>query len=404
MSSSLVSVLMPAFNHERFVRDAVESVLGQTYANLELIVIDDASQDDTWAAVQSFKEGRLRLYRHEANQGAHATLNRALGLARGDFIAIINSDDRFDPKRIERLLSIVEGADSELPFAFTDVEFIDEEGDAIPTHPRTQAYRRLRAMCGAIPSEFWFLAGNPAVSTSNFFFSRRLMEKVGGFSSLRYTHDWDWALRANRSGSLIWARESLLRYRVHQGSTLSEDDVWRHVHENSYVQADALLRLGELLQADSSGASSAAHGACSALFGNESLHPLSLLCFLLYRLSGIDAKQMLELASCADGNWLLPEIAASVPCPSELFLSIGHLAQREKVITAQKAMIDERWQAMQTMQAALQERWDAMQNMRGEIDKRDHEIREIHADPLIRSILRIRRGWSRLNSRRRQGS
>ncbi|MFZ3174895.1 MAG: glycosyltransferase family A protein, partial [Thiobacillus sp.] len=90
-TSPLVSVLMPAYKHAPYVRAAVESVLGQTYGNLELIAIDDASPDATWTVLQSFEDARLRRYRHDANQGAHATLNEALGMARGEFVAIINS-------------------------------------------------------------------------------------------------------------------------------------------------------------------------------------------------------------------------------------------------------------------------------------------------------------------------
>jgi GT2 family glycosyltransferase len=408
---------MPAYNHERFVRQAVESVLRQTYANWELIVIDDASRDGTWEALQSFTSERLRLYRHETNQGAHAALNRALTVSRGEFIAILDSDDVFDPKRIERLVSAAAGARSQRVFAFSDIEFIDPEGNSAPAHSRAQAYQRLRGRCEVLSPKYWFLAGNLATSTSNFFFSRQLLEKVGGFSPLRYTHDWDWALRANLHGPCIWLKENLLYYRVHEGSTLSEHDVWRHVHENSYLQATALLHLDQLLGADAKG-QSAAHDVCVALLSNESLHPLSLLCFLVYGLSGVDAQQMLERASPSQGGGLIQQIAACVDSPADLFLSIGHLAAREETIAAQKALIEERWQAMQSMQdlivsrdkwiadqsAMLEERWNAMQKMSGEIARMDSEIRELRSHPLVRAALIMRRGLVRLGLGRKHGS
>ncbi len=128
LAHPLVSVLMPAYNHAPYVRAAVESVLGQTYGNLELIAIDDASSDATWTVLQSFDDGRLRLHRHDTNQGAHATLNEALKLAKGEFIAIINSDDIFHPERFAACLKELELTGADL--VGTDIVLVDDDGGA----------------------------------------------------------------------------------------------------------------------------------------------------------------------------------------------------------------------------------------------------------------------------------
>jgi glycosyltransferase involved in cell wall biosynthesis len=104
MTAPKISVIVPAFNHEAYIVDALHSVLAQTLGDLELIVIDDASRDGTWDAIQSIRDPRLRAFRHKDNQGAHVTLNEGLGLASGDFLAILNSDDAFHPERLERLV------------------------------------------------------------------------------------------------------------------------------------------------------------------------------------------------------------------------------------------------------------------------------------------------------------
>ena len=83
---------MPAYNHERFVGAAVESVLDQTYADLELIVIDDGSTDRTGEIVQSYADPRIR-YIHQENQDAFNALNRGMSLSEGSYISIIHSDD-----------------------------------------------------------------------------------------------------------------------------------------------------------------------------------------------------------------------------------------------------------------------------------------------------------------------
>lgn len=387
MSKPLVSVLMPAYNHALFVRFAVECVLGQSYANLELIVIDDASQDGTWIELQSFKDDRLHLYRHETNRGAHASLNEALGIARGEFMVILNSDDLFSHGRIERLMVEAFNGDRRNLFVITDVEFIDREGNAAPEHPRAMAYRALCDFCDTQRPENWFLAGNVAISTSNFFFSRPLAEKVGKFAPLRYTHDWDWALRAIRYASPIWVREELLKYRVHEANTLSENDVWRHIHENSYVQARALMALDRSL-GDGVDRELKALDICVSLLKNESCHPLSLLCLLTYVLAGVEDKRLLELAWASREGGVLQTLSELSACPPDLFRSIPYLAEREKVAAAQATMIDERWRAMQKMSeeiakrdetiaaqsALIDERWQAMQKMSGEIASRDECI------------------------------
>ncbi len=383
-SNPLVSVLMPAYNHASYVRAAVDSVLGQTYSNLELIVIDDASSDGTWEVMQSFKDARVRLYRHETNHGAHATLNEAMGMARGEYVAILNSDDVFARNRLERLLVAAAEVAGDSVFMYSDVEFIDASGVAIDAHERSIGYRALRERCANLRAAMWFLAGNPAISTSNFFFSRDLANKVGGFVALRYTHDWDWALRACGFAEPVWLHEPLLAYRVHATNTLSEDDVWRHVHENSYLQARALGQS----EATSSAGESVAFDRCMALLGNTSFHPVPVLIFLLYRLSGVSDSRLEGYAQGEAAAWFLRSIQERAALPEVLFHSISVLAEHESALQAQQRVIEERYTTIRRMsdeianrdqtiasQAALsEERYAVIQRMSGEIANRDQTI------------------------------
>jgi glycosyltransferase involved in cell wall biosynthesis len=412
---------MPAYNHERYVAAAVESVLGQTYPEWELIVIDDASQDGTWEVLQSFKDVRLRLKRHEVNQGAHTTLNEALKMAGGEYIAIINSDDVFATNRMDRMLAEARASGEREVFAFTDVDFIGPAGEPANEHARAVAYRDLRAACDALTRGVWFLAGNPAITTSNFFFSRALANEVGTFAPLRYTHDWDWALRAQERTPPIWIRESLLRYRVHAANTLSEDDVWRHIHENSHVQARALSTLPI-----ESGAEFAAFQTCLALLKNESFHPLPLLFYLLHRLAGVPNSRMEELTAGQGGSWLMREIAEASACPEGVFHSLRQLvdreqtieerfeiiqrmsseiANRDQVIASQAELIEERWRAMEHMSQEIANRdgWIAdLQSRLGESERvlvtREGELAGLYADRFVRMALFIRRRWIGLRS------
>ena len=368
-AAPLVSVLMPAYNHAPYVRPAVESVLGQTYANLELVVIDDASTDETWAVLQSFDDVRIRLLRHEVNRGAHATLNEALALARGDFIAIINSDDLYHPGRIERLVAEARrrGEDT---LIFTDVEFIDAQGTVIDEHPRALGYRMLRTRCAALQPSLWLLTGNPVISTSNFFCSRALAQATGPFAPLRYTHDWDWALRASAGHAPVWLHEPLLSYRVHAANTLSEDDTWRHVHENSYIQLKALLLLDRTRERYP-GDVAMARMACFALLQNESFHPLALSLYLTCLQGGIDDGELLALSSARDGDWFLKGLAESAGYQAAVFESVGQLARRERVIGDQKAMIDERWDIIQRLSEEIARRDESIAGQTRLIDEKD---------------------------------
>jgi GT2 family glycosyltransferase len=380
MTAPLISVLMPAYNHQAYVGAAIASVLGQSHARLELIVVDDASSDATWEIVSACGDERLRAVRHDTNQGAHASLNEAMSMARGDYLAILNSDDIHAPKRLERLLA---AAQAGAGLVFSDVEFIDAQGTVVADHERAADYRSLSDTCARLAPRHWFLAGNPAISSSNFFVARGLAEQIGGFAPLRYTHDWDWALRAARHAEPIWLREPLLGYRVHAANTLSEDDAWRHIHENSYVQAQALIAW------DWRGEPEAEAGAVlRALLGNRSCHPLALLAYLLECQAGVPEARLEALTVGAGGDWWLRRAAADSACPEALFRGLAWLAEREAVVAGQVALIEARAESIAAMsreiaardaaivgQAALvEERFSTIQRMDGEIANRDREI------------------------------
>jgi glycosyltransferase involved in cell wall biosynthesis len=368
----LISVLMPAYNHEAYVRFAVDSVLSQTYPNLELIVIDDASRDKTWDILSEYNDPRIRLARHESNQGAHNTLNEAVSIAQGQYLSILNSDDVYHPERLERLLAAVEQSTSPEAWAISDVDFIDSDGKMAAEHPRAIGYRALRDRCAELPSSNWFLTGNPAISTSNFFFSRSLAGKVGLFTPLRYTHDWDWALRANVYAMPVWLNQSLLSYRAHEANTLSEDDEWRHIHENSYIQARALLQLQ--CQATLGDPWQGVQAACRALLENESLHPLALNLYLACFLGGINEQDMLVRTCAQDSQWFLQKIAEAAALPTAVFRAIGPLAESDNVAASQKLLIEERWNAIQAMNEEIARRDECIAAQTALIGEKDRAV------------------------------
>lgn len=225
MTEPIVSVVIPAYNHERFVGPAVQSVLGQSLGDLELIVVDDGSTDGTGEVVQSIRDNRLHYFR-QANADAYNALNAGLARARGTYVAILNSDDLFLPDRLAVLRQHCEANSSAC--VFSDVGIIDGEGAPIPPgasywHLWHQANRDKYASCGDLYATF--LHGNLMVSTSNLFMRRTAFQAVGPFAPLRYLHDYDFIFRmmlAYPAGVHYVADKILLNYRIHGNNTLKE--------------------------------------------------------------------------------------------------------------------------------------------------------------------------------------
>ena len=354
--NTLVTVVIPSYNHEKYVAAAVDSCLSQTYRDLEIIVVDDGSQDKSVDLLQTRYAGdpRVKIVTQQ-NNGAHAAINVGIHQASGEYIAILNSDDLFHSRRVEALIqhALTEGYKDFL--LFSDLEFIDEEGHPTPEHERAYGYRMLQQRCQETPIESLLLAGNVAMTSSNFFFPKTLFRAVGEFSALRYTHDWDWALRATVHRPPIWVRENLLSYRVHGSNTISENDSWCHIRENAFVHAKAILTLKQRM-AFSADPTRVVCDAYTSLLHSESFLPLATLYFVALGTAGLTEAQLLELVTARDAEGDLRCLADKLSLPEGLFLSANHLINMGKIITSQAALIEDRWAAMQQMEAMIRER------------------------------------------------
>src|SRR5690554_6463831 len=112
--SSLISILMPVFNAEKWLSETIESVLAQVYSNWELIIVDDGSSDSSFAVAQSFakKDSRIKVYKQE-NKGACAARNTAFELSKGEYIQYLDADDLLSKNKIELQLKALEKANDE---------------------------------------------------------------------------------------------------------------------------------------------------------------------------------------------------------------------------------------------------------------------------------------------------
>ena len=101
MNSSLVSILIPAYNAAPYIAETLDSALAQTWYNIEIIVVDDGSRDDTLAIAKTYESKRVKVISQDKNRGQTAALNRSLAEARGDFIQYLDADDILEPQKIQ---------------------------------------------------------------------------------------------------------------------------------------------------------------------------------------------------------------------------------------------------------------------------------------------------------------
>lgn len=128
MNGDLVSIITPTYNCGRFISDTIESVLAQTYPYWELIIVDDCSSDDTFKIVEQYLslDSRIKYFCLECNSGAAIARNTALKLAKGRWIAFLDSDDFWHPDKLSSQISFME--ENGYSFSSTEREFVDETG------------------------------------------------------------------------------------------------------------------------------------------------------------------------------------------------------------------------------------------------------------------------------------
>lgn len=137
MKAGLVSIITPTYNCGRFIAETIDSVLAQTYTDWEMIIVDDCSTDNTIEVVSQYKDSRIRYIRNEKNSGAALTRNRALREAIGRWIAFLDSDDLWEPTKLEEQLRFMQA--NNYAFTYHDYIEIDEQSNALGIMVRGKA-------------------------------------------------------------------------------------------------------------------------------------------------------------------------------------------------------------------------------------------------------------------------
>jgi teichuronic acid biosynthesis glycosyltransferase TuaG len=207
---SLVSIITPTYNSEKYITQTIESVQNQTYSNWEMIVVDDASSDQTEAIVIQFAtvDHRIKFYKLHKNTGAGVARNQALSMAAGRYIAFLDSDDLWKPEKLQKQLDFLTNQNA--PFTFSFYECIDEAGK--PLHKRIEAPLKLR---------YWQLFFCNFVGNLSGIYDTQVFGKIP-ISNLRKRQDWMvWLTILRKIKVAQPVPESLVFYRVRNDSISS---------------------------------------------------------------------------------------------------------------------------------------------------------------------------------------
>lgn len=206
-----VSICIPSYNYGAFIGKTIQSVLDQTYQDFEVIVVDDCSTDNSEEVVKSFKDPRIRFFRNEKNLGMVPNTNKALKLAKGEFIGILHPDDYYDPKMIETALKMFD-ENPEIGFTYSSHVVVDEN-DRIIT--KVKVCHRNKSFKSK--EEFKKLALRNIAPPSSVMVRGKCYEDVGMFDEeFPYPSDWNMWLRISLKYDSACLSDYLCYYRMHK--------------------------------------------------------------------------------------------------------------------------------------------------------------------------------------------
>lgn len=208
-TAPLVSVIMPAYNAEKYIEEAVSSVLSQTYKNWELLILDDCSSDCTAEIAEYFAslDTRIRLLRNPQNMGVAKTRNRGFDIAKGEWIALLDSDDVWHSDKLEKQLAVAGRAGADI--IYCSYALVNESGAHLSDYivPETTSYDAML---------------RESVLSCSTVLLRQLILREHHFSAEHYHEDYALWLELMRFGyRAVACREILMDYRVVNGSRSS---------------------------------------------------------------------------------------------------------------------------------------------------------------------------------------
>lgn len=228
----LVSVIIPAYNHEKYIKDAINSVLNQTYKNIEVIVEDDCSTDNTAKEIKKIKDKRLKAIFSKKNKGPVRTMNHLMSLCKGDYIAILGSDDIWYPEKLEKQLKYFKNKN--IGAVFTMMDYIDDNGKVIEDEELYKIFEKSNMGKGE-RMRFFYEKGNHLCHPTSII-TRKAYEEIGEYNCVyKQLHDYEYWIRLANKFDIQVIDEKLIGYRkLSNGKNLSsstDEHLITHINE-----------------------------------------------------------------------------------------------------------------------------------------------------------------------------
>lgn len=307
MSIPRVSVIVPAYNHASFVASSIQSVLAQTFNDFELLVSDDGSTDDTAKVIAAIKDRRLTFFPNDVNRGACVVTNELVWRARGEYIAVLNSDDEWHPEKLERQLQWMEAHPS-IGACFSRVEWIDKDGNALADDQIAfgKVFDQENRSQAAWLRHFLF-SGN-CLCHPSVLIRRRCYDALGLYDNrLRQLPDFDMWVRLLKTEAIHILDERLVRFRVLPGENASSPTVVNSRRSNN----ELFFIFSNFFDGISPGLMKDAFG--DLMRNSEATDPIELACekALLFFAEGFWNARMYQLIGLTHLHRLLGDPAAA---------------------------------------------------------------------------------------------
>lgn len=215
----LVSICIPVYNHEKTLRETILSALYQSYRNIEIIIVDDCSEDQSMSIAYSFEDSRIRIYKNETNVGMVNNWNKALCYARGEYAILLHGDDRLYVTSVEKKIALMKMR-KDVVIAFSASNVINGENEILmERHP----FRKKMIMDGRKLAKYSYLTKNIYGEPGNIMFRTAMARELGGFAkNTIYATDWDLWLRISCYGRVAYTNEVLMDYRITRTNVTSK--------------------------------------------------------------------------------------------------------------------------------------------------------------------------------------
>ncbi len=231
----LVSIIAICYNHALFIREALDSVFAQTYQHIELIIVDDASTDQSAAVIQSCITGKnIQFIQNSSNEGNCRAFNKALALSKGTYIIDFALDDLMYPERVAKQVALLAQSGSNTGVCFTNVDIVNTESQLIQQHYPTFHHKLHKDF---IPqgNVFAALLSRYYINPVSMMFKREVIEALNGYDESLAYEDFDFWIRSSRLFNYVYLPEVVSAKRIvpNSLSTLFYEQRQQHMFEST---------------------------------------------------------------------------------------------------------------------------------------------------------------------------